>query len=97
MFQAEYSSGQPLRMLVDLRAAIDDALGRSVGSAPASAKKVAPAAKSAAAAGKPSATGGAGAKAAAKFNVTENSAPEFEISIGADEWNPDTSGGQHGK
>jgi hypothetical protein len=26
MFQAEYSSGQPLRMLVDLRAAIDDAL-----------------------------------------------------------------------
>ena len=29
MFQAEYSSGQPLRMLVDLRAAIDDARGRS--------------------------------------------------------------------
>jgi hypothetical protein len=28
MFQAEYSSGQPLRMLVDLRAAVDDALGR---------------------------------------------------------------------
>jgi hypothetical protein len=28
MFQAEYSSGQPLRMLVDLRAAIDDALAR---------------------------------------------------------------------
>lgn len=33
MFQAEYSSGQPLRMLVDLRAAVDDALGR--GTAPA--------------------------------------------------------------
>jgi hypothetical protein len=32
MFQAEYSSGQPLRMLVDLRAAVDDALGR--GAAP---------------------------------------------------------------
>jgi hypothetical protein len=32
MFQAEYSSGQPLRMLVDLRAAVDDALGR--GTAP---------------------------------------------------------------
>jgi hypothetical protein len=29
MFQAEYSSGQPLRMLVDLRASIDAALGRS--------------------------------------------------------------------
>jgi hypothetical protein len=28
MFQAEYSSGQPLRMLVDLRAAVDFALGR---------------------------------------------------------------------
>src|SRR5262249_5989888 len=42
MFQAEYSSGQPLRMLVDLRAAVDDALGR--GSAPQpDAKKSAPA------------------------------------------------------
>jgi hypothetical protein len=28
MFQAEYSSGQPLRMLVDLRASVDAALGR---------------------------------------------------------------------
>ena len=26
MFHAKYSSGQPLRMLVDLRAAVDDAL-----------------------------------------------------------------------
>jgi len=26
MFHAEYSSGQPLRMLVDLRASVDDAL-----------------------------------------------------------------------
>src|SRR5271166_2056167 len=30
MFQAEYSSGQPLRMLVDLRASVDFALGRGV-------------------------------------------------------------------
>jgi hypothetical protein len=29
MFQAEYSSGQPLRMLVDLRASVDGALGRA--------------------------------------------------------------------
>ena len=29
MFQAEYSSGQPLRMLVDLRASVEQALGRS--------------------------------------------------------------------
>jgi hypothetical protein len=34
MFQAEYSSGQPLRMLVDLRASVDQALGRGKTSAP---------------------------------------------------------------
>jgi hypothetical protein len=33
MFQAEYSSGHPLRMLVDLRAAVDDALQGKVESA----------------------------------------------------------------
>ena len=32
MFQAEYSSGQPLRMLVDLRASVDAALGSAVAS-----------------------------------------------------------------
>lgn len=38
MFHAEYSSGQPLRMLVDLRAAVDDALqGGAKGSARAAA------------------------------------------------------------
>lgn len=31
MFQAEYSSGQPLRLLVDLRASVDHALGRAPG------------------------------------------------------------------
>ena len=36
MFQAEYSSGQPLRMLVDLRASVETALGR--GKAPETAK-----------------------------------------------------------
>jgi len=47
MFQAEYSSGQPLRMLVDLRASVDGALGR----APAAkgAASVAPRAAAAAA------------------------------------------------
>ena len=34
MFHAEYSSGQPLRMLVDLRAAIDDALQNGAGKTP---------------------------------------------------------------
>jgi hypothetical protein len=34
MFHAEYSSGQPLRMLVDLRASVDDALHNTAGSHP---------------------------------------------------------------
>src|SRR5271157_6178709 len=34
MFHAEYSSGQPLRMLVDLRAAVDDALQNEAHKAP---------------------------------------------------------------
>jgi hypothetical protein len=43
MFQAEYSSGSPLRMLVDLRASVEHALGR--GKAPAVAQKPAASAK----------------------------------------------------
>jgi len=35
MFHAEYSSGQPLRMLVDLRSAVEQALTRVPGSAQA--------------------------------------------------------------
>jgi len=52
MFQAEYSSGSPLRMLVDLRASVEHALGR--GKADADAKgKPAAAAKPTAAPVKP--------------------------------------------
>jgi hypothetical protein len=59
MFQAEYSSGQPLRMLVDLRASVEYALGRgkapeadakgkpATAAKPAVAAKPAPAAKTA--------------------------------------------------
>jgi hypothetical protein len=43
MFQAEYSSGQPLRMLVDLRASVESALGR--GKAPDPVSKPAAGAK----------------------------------------------------
>jgi hypothetical protein len=46
MFHAEYSSGQPLRMLVDLRAAVDDALQNGARKNPASANAAAAAAKS---------------------------------------------------
>jgi hypothetical protein len=115
MFQAEYSSGQPLRMLVDLRAAIDDALGRGAAAPapvkpagvakapakPAAAAKPATATKPAATpkpalTPKPAMAARAGATApAAKFNGTPDAAPEFEISIGSDEWNPDSSGNKH--
>jgi hypothetical protein len=49
MFQAEYSSGSPLRMLVDLRASVEHALGRGKGEAkPGAAGLPAPPAKPAA-------------------------------------------------
>jgi hypothetical protein len=70
MFQAEYSSGSPLRMLVDLRASVEHALGR--GKAEGDAKGKAAAAKPAAAsaakpavAAKPAASAPAAAKPAA--------------------------------
>ncbi len=46
MFHAEYSSGQPLRMLVDLRAAVDDALQGGSAKAPQAARAAAAAAES---------------------------------------------------
>jgi hypothetical protein len=93
MFQAEYSSGQPLRMLVDLRAAIDDALGRGVAQ-PKSKPATAPAKKTPAPSAKPpaplAARAGAGVSASAKFNTTSEETPEFEIST--DNWNPNGEG-----
>lgn len=65
MFHAEYSSGQPLRMLVDLRAVVDNALARA-----------ARAARSAAAPGVRAQAAAAGAKSAAPAG----SAAEFEVS-----------------
>jgi hypothetical protein len=47
MFHAEYSSGQPLRMLVDLRAAVDDALQNGAHKNPLGARAVAASGKSA--------------------------------------------------
>jgi hypothetical protein len=78
MFQAEYSSGQPLRMLVDLRASVDAALGLSAGAV--AGEKTAPKAAAAAAG-----AGGGGAVTTSK----PADADEFEISAAA-EWNPDT-------
>jgi hypothetical protein len=107
MFQAEYSSGQPLRMLVDLRAAIDDALGNAA-TVPPAAKKAKPGVQKVATgntsktsvptpAAKPAMAARAAASAlASKFNVTAGDRPEFEISNGTDEWNPDGTGENNG-
>lgn len=46
MFHAEYSSGQPLRMLVDLRAAVDDALQNGARKNPLAARAATAPAKS---------------------------------------------------
>jgi hypothetical protein len=97
MFQAEYSSGQPLRMLVDLRAAIDDALGRGLAQAK-SKTATAPAKKTPTASPKPAtlapmaARAGASASASTKVKTTPDAAPEFEVSGSADEWNPNGDG-----
>jgi hypothetical protein len=103
MFQAEYSSGQPLRMLVDLRASVDGALGRgpaaesagkASGSAPAKAAPRAAAAAAGAGGSKavtsPKAASETAAPPKAKFAGTAG-APEFEISAAPQEWNPDES------
>jgi len=65
MFQAEYSSGQPLRMLVDLRASVDGALGRGSAAKGAGAVTATAAPRAAAAA--------AGANAAKPAQVTQTS------------------------
>jgi len=82
MFQAEYSSGQPLRMLVDLRASVEYALGRgkapeAEGKAKAEIKgKPAPAAKAAGTAKPASAVTPASAPApAAKMAAPVKPAP----------------------
>jgi hypothetical protein len=102
MFQAEYSSGQPLRMLVDLRASVEQALGNG-SAAGADGKSASPAAQAAPA--KPvkkadaapkaaAAAAGAGANGAtapkAKLAAAA-AAPEFEVSAGSSEWDPDSA------
>jgi hypothetical protein len=78
MFHAEYSSGQPLRMLVDLRAVVDAALARNTKTA--AGKEPAPLKAKAAVAG-------------AKFSVSASDVPEFEVAPAPD-WDADNSGNQ---
>ncbi len=70
MFQAEYSSGQPLRMLVDLRGSVEHALGR--GKAADAAKEKAQARPAAAS---PAPATKSVAAPSAKAAVTASAAP----------------------
>ena len=107
MFQAEYSSGQPLRMLVDLRAAVDDALGRGTALKPPAKPASKTAAKTAskavaakpttqAAAAKPAMAARAAASSAkpAGFAVKDDDVPEFEVSSCSSEWDPEDKSGK---
>jgi hypothetical protein len=96
MFQAEYSSGQPLRMLVDLRASVDFALGRGAESDSgekaleatfAAKEKLAMAA--AAGIGETSGEGEAAPETETGFAISNSEAPEFDVSSAAPEWNPE--------
>ena len=91
MFQAEYSSGSPLRMLVDLRASVEHALGQSKAGDDAKPPKAGVAAKTAPASAKPAPA--AKASAAAVGSGAAKSAPpaaEFEVS-GSAGWDPDSA------
>jgi hypothetical protein len=103
MFQAEYSSGSPLRMLVDLRASVDHALGRGKAAeaapkaAPGGAARPATAAKPGVAVRKaaPAAKAAAAAASAAgsKPAAPASKAAEFEVS-GSSDWDADAPGGK---
>jgi hypothetical protein len=103
MFQAEYSSGQPLRMLVDLRASVDGALGRASGAADGQAAKAAVGAAAAAgAAGSASVSNQPGAdrahvaaaKPASEVAPSDADAAEFEVSAEVPDWSPDSQPGE---
>jgi hypothetical protein len=74
MFHAEYSSGQPLRMLVDLRASVDDALQGGI-------NQTAPAARGAAVA----ARAGAASASQPEFHVSAGSDGSEPSAHGRDE------------
>jgi len=80
MFHAEYSSGQPVSMLVDLRAVVEAALAKN-----AKNPKSAPTAKPAAA----SKTRAQAAGAAANSDV-----PDFEVTSSSPDWSENSPTGQ---
>jgi hypothetical protein len=83
MFQAEYSSGQPLRMLVDLRASVTAALEGVAGSErEESGERIA----SAAAAGQSA----SGTSTSADPGGIKSDGAEFEVAATAPAWNPES-------
>jgi hypothetical protein len=83
MFQAEYSSGQPLRMLVDLRASVTAALEGVAGSEKEeSGERIA----SAAAAGQSA----SGTSTSADPGGIKSDGAEFEVAATAPAWNPES-------
>ncbi len=81
MFHAEYSSGQPLCILVDLRTAVDAALAQASKADSGKKPSVATAPKAHA--------------ASAGFSVSSSDAPEFEVS-NAPAWDADDPDGNSG-
>jgi len=93
MFQAEYSSGQPLRMLVDLRASVEAAL-ESGTAAKDEASDERPTRGRAASAGASAGTKAPAAlsnksKTTAQAAVAHSSVAEFEVAAAVPEWNAD--------
>src|SRR5207237_5192259 len=81
-YHAEFSSGRPLRMLVDLRAAVDDALAKNgVGKTPATASAASKVARAATASAGPAAQPNRNSAASA------STVPEFEVASNSQEWN----------
>lgn len=95
MFQAEYSSGSPLRMLVDLRASVEHALGRGKPETEGKGKPGAPAAPKPAVAAKAAAAATTAKAVAAPIanpgtpTPPKAAAPEFEVSSSG--WDPDSA------
>jgi hypothetical protein len=92
MFHAEYSSGQPLRMLVDLRSSIADALKTPGDSAKPSPRPASRASKTAAVAA--AATGGGKSTGKPEIAAMKSQPPpvaEFEVSNTAEQWDPDAN------
>jgi hypothetical protein len=94
MFQAEYSSGQPLRMLVDLRASVEAVLGSAAKGKGLAGSASAPAARKAASAG---AAASMSAEPASKVTMPDSDTAEFEVAAAAPEWNPDADSHPGGK